>query len=37
MDRGAWWPMVQRVSQSRTRLKQFGMHARDRGLNSKAI
>ena len=27
MDRGAWWAAVQRVTQSRTRLKRLSMHA----------
>ena len=27
VDRGAWWAAVQRVAQSRTRLKQLSMHA----------
>ena len=27
MDRGAWWAAVHRVAQSRTQLKQLGMHA----------
>ena len=28
MDKGAWWAMIHRVAKSRTRLKQFSMHAR---------
>ena len=28
MDRGAWWAIVHRVSKSRTRLKQLGLHTR---------
>ena len=28
-DRGAWWAMVQRVTQSWTRLKQLSMHTCD--------
>ena len=27
VDRGAWWAAVNRVAQSRTRLKQLSMHA----------
>ena len=27
VDRGAWWAAVHGVAQSRTRLKQFSMHA----------
>ena len=26
VDRGAWWVIVRRVAQSRTRLKQVGTH-----------
>ena len=26
IDRGAWWAMVHRVSQSRTQLKRLSMH-----------
>ena len=28
MDKGAWWAIVHRVSQSRTQLKQLSTHAR---------
>ena len=28
MDKGAWWAIVHRVSQSRTQLKQLNTHAR---------
>jgi len=27
VDRGAWWAAVHAVAQSRTKLKQFSMHA----------
>ena len=29
VDTGAWWAAVHRVAESRTRLKQLSMHARD--------
>ena len=32
VDRGAWWAAVHRVTQSRTLLKQFSMHALEREM-----